>query len=235
MILINLRSLITPLLKSNHSIQIHSLSPFCFSFVTLMHTHKYLTFFWTCCSNNQGALGAAKFIASLVKHANEIVAIDARYNLMPMESLSVISSGLKDSKGGYLHTFSLLYQEIWEPLFIFFTQYFHLQENWSIWTWQGTLSVIKLLMQILFRLNSKSMDNLPLMFYCRLFHMYHTTMILSCITGALLDSQVFFCFSRSGSGPIWLCFQACRQPVYIQSCTDYIFVFWYIILLYLQN
>ncbi|XP_042053715.1 uncharacterized protein LOC121798661 isoform X5 [Salvia splendens] len=49
-------------------------------------------------SNNQGALGAAKFIASLVKHANEIVAIDARYNLMPMDSLSVISYGLKDSK-----------------------------------------------------------------------------------------------------------------------------------------
>ncbi|KAG6429073.1 hypothetical protein SASPL_107112 [Salvia splendens] len=54
-------------------------------------------------SNNQGALGAAKFIASLVKHANEIVAIDARYNSMPMDSLSVISSGLKDSKGKLKH------------------------------------------------------------------------------------------------------------------------------------
>ncbi|KAL1550087.1 hypothetical protein AAHA92_18100 [Salvia divinorum] len=54
-------------------------------------------------SNNQGAVGAAKFIASLVKHANEIVAIDAKYNLMPMESLSVISSGLKDSKGRLKH------------------------------------------------------------------------------------------------------------------------------------
>ncbi|XP_057782183.1 uncharacterized protein LOC131000335 [Salvia miltiorrhiza] len=54
-------------------------------------------------SNNQGALGAAKFISSLVKHADKIVAIDARYNLMPMESLSVISSGLKDSKGRLEH------------------------------------------------------------------------------------------------------------------------------------
>ncbi|XP_047958544.1 uncharacterized protein LOC125204047 isoform X3 [Salvia hispanica] len=54
-------------------------------------------------SDNQGALGAAEFIASLVKHANEIAAIDARYNLMPMHSLSVISSGLKDSKGKLKH------------------------------------------------------------------------------------------------------------------------------------
>lgn len=83
------------------------------------HTHKYLTFSLTCCSNNQGALGAAKFISSIVKHADKIVAIDAKYNLMPMESLSVISSGLKDSKGGYLRIFSL---EIWKILFIYFTR-----------------------------------------------------------------------------------------------------------------
>ena len=36
---------------------------------------------------------------------------------MPMHSLSVISSGLKDSKGGYLRTFSLLYLGIFIHLF----------------------------------------------------------------------------------------------------------------------
>ncbi|KAL8489962.1 hypothetical protein ACS0TY_025748 [Phlomoides rotata] len=50
-------------------------------------------------SNNKGGIEAAKFISSLVKHAPKIIAIDASYNLMPMESLSEISSGLKASKG----------------------------------------------------------------------------------------------------------------------------------------
>lgn len=61
---------------------------------------KYLLFFWTCCSDNQGGIEAAKFISTLVRHADKIVAIDARYNSMPVESLSEISSGLKASKGG---------------------------------------------------------------------------------------------------------------------------------------
>ncbi|KAI3461017.1 hypothetical protein Pfo_017680 [Paulownia fortunei] len=54
-------------------------------------------------SNNQGGIEAAKFISSLVSHAHKIVAIDARYNLMPLESLSVISSGLRASKGKLEH------------------------------------------------------------------------------------------------------------------------------------
>lgn len=54
-------------------------------------------------SNNQGGTGAAEFISNVIKHADKIVAIDARYNLMSMESLSVISSGLKASKGRLEH------------------------------------------------------------------------------------------------------------------------------------
>ncbi|CAA0825735.1 RNI-like superfamily protein [Striga hermonthica] len=54
-------------------------------------------------SNNQGGIEAAKFISSLISHAHKIVAIDARYNVMPLESLSVISSGLKAFKGNLEH------------------------------------------------------------------------------------------------------------------------------------
>lgn len=54
-------------------------------------------------SNNQGGIGVANFISSLLKHADKIVAIDANYNLMPIESLSVISTGLKASKGTLEH------------------------------------------------------------------------------------------------------------------------------------
>ncbi|KAL7084375.1 hypothetical protein ACP275_14G220200 [Erythranthe tilingii] len=50
-------------------------------------------------SNNQGGIEAARFISSLVSHAHKITSIDARYNLMPTGSLSVISAGLKASKG----------------------------------------------------------------------------------------------------------------------------------------
>ncbi|XP_011083100.1 uncharacterized protein LOC105165701 isoform X2 [Sesamum indicum] len=54
-------------------------------------------------SNNQGGIEAAKFMSSIISHSQKIVAIDARYNLMPMESLSVISSGMKASKGKLEH------------------------------------------------------------------------------------------------------------------------------------
>ncbi|GFP91072.1 hypothetical protein PHJA_001251200, partial [Phtheirospermum japonicum] len=54
-------------------------------------------------SNNQGGIQAAIFISRLISHAHKIVAIDARYNLMPLESLSVISSALKASKGKLEH------------------------------------------------------------------------------------------------------------------------------------
>ncbi|XP_051120794.1 uncharacterized protein LOC127244348 isoform X2 [Andrographis paniculata] len=49
-------------------------------------------------SNNQGGTEAASFMSRLVSHADNVVAIDARYNLMPLESLTVILSGLKASK-----------------------------------------------------------------------------------------------------------------------------------------
>ncbi|KAL0390861.1 UNVERIFIED_CONTAM: hypothetical protein Scaly_0443200 [Sesamum calycinum] len=54
-------------------------------------------------SNNQGGIEAANFISSIISHSQKIVAIGARYNLMPMESLSVISSGIKASKGKLKH------------------------------------------------------------------------------------------------------------------------------------
>ncbi|KAL3620544.1 hypothetical protein CASFOL_035456 [Castilleja foliolosa] len=54
-------------------------------------------------SNNQGGIEAANFISRLISQAHKIVAIDARYNLMRLESLSVISSALKASKGKLEH------------------------------------------------------------------------------------------------------------------------------------
>ncbi|KAL0437302.1 UNVERIFIED_CONTAM: hypothetical protein Sradi_0438100 [Sesamum radiatum] len=54
-------------------------------------------------SNNQGGIEAAKFMSSIISHSQKIVAIDARYNLMPTEALSVISSGMKASKGKLEH------------------------------------------------------------------------------------------------------------------------------------
>ncbi|KAG8370858.1 hypothetical protein BUALT_Bualt13G0027100 [Buddleja alternifolia] len=54
-------------------------------------------------SNNQGGMEAAKFTTSLILHADRIVAIDARFNLMPMEALSMISSAMKASKGKLEH------------------------------------------------------------------------------------------------------------------------------------
>ncbi|KAK4408194.1 hypothetical protein Sango_0400400 [Sesamum angolense] len=54
-------------------------------------------------SNNQGGIEAANFMSSIISHSQKIVAIGARYNLMPMESLSVISSGMKASKGKLKH------------------------------------------------------------------------------------------------------------------------------------
>ncbi|KAL7126771.1 hypothetical protein ABFS83_14G209100 [Erythranthe nasuta] len=54
-------------------------------------------------SNNQGGIEAARFLSNLVSHAHKITSIDARYNLMPAESLSVISAGLKASKGTLEH------------------------------------------------------------------------------------------------------------------------------------
>lgn len=70
-------------------------------FTCIYNIHNYLTFLRTVYSNNQGGTGAAEFISNLIKHADKIIAIDARYNSMSMESLSVISSALKASKGHF--------------------------------------------------------------------------------------------------------------------------------------
>ncbi|XP_073146798.1 uncharacterized protein [Henckelia pumila] len=54
-------------------------------------------------SNNQGGFESAKFIARIMSSARELIAVDARYNSMPVESVSVISSGLKATKGTMEH------------------------------------------------------------------------------------------------------------------------------------
>ncbi|KZV23665.1 hypothetical protein F511_06995 [Dorcoceras hygrometricum] len=54
-------------------------------------------------SDNQGGIESAKFIARIISSARELVAIDARYNSMPVESIPVISSGLKAAKGTMEH------------------------------------------------------------------------------------------------------------------------------------
>lgn len=53
------------------------------------------------CSNNQGGIESAKFIARIISLARELIAIDARYNSMPVESIAVISPGLKAAKGSW--------------------------------------------------------------------------------------------------------------------------------------
>lgn len=116
---------------------------------------------------------------------------------MPVESLSEISTGLKASKGGQF--FYSLRRQVPEvnvatiPYNSFLLlKYIHSQEDWSIWTWLETPSVISLLIQILFQLNFESKDNQPLMLYCRLPQMYCTIMILSCIIGTFLDYVLRF-------------------------------------------
>lgn len=54
-------------------------------------------------SKNRGGIESAKFVSKLICHAKELVAIDAQHNFMPMESLSVISSSLKVTKGKLEH------------------------------------------------------------------------------------------------------------------------------------
>ncbi|XP_073040622.1 uncharacterized protein [Primulina eburnea] len=54
-------------------------------------------------SNNQGGIESAKFIARIISLARELIAIDARYNSMPVESIAVISPGLKAAKGKLEH------------------------------------------------------------------------------------------------------------------------------------
>ncbi|KAL2556891.1 RNI-like superfamily protein [Forsythia ovata] len=50
-------------------------------------------------SKNRGGIGSAKFLSKLIFEAKELVAVDAQINFMPMESLSVIASSLKVTKG----------------------------------------------------------------------------------------------------------------------------------------
>ncbi|XP_044502365.1 NACHT, LRR and PYD domains-containing protein 5 isoform X3 [Mangifera indica] len=50
-------------------------------------------------SKNRGGLETAKFLSKLMSCASELVEVNAGYNLMPSESLSIICSTLKVSKG----------------------------------------------------------------------------------------------------------------------------------------
>jgi hypothetical protein len=50
-------------------------------------------------SKNRGGFETARFLAKLMSLAPNIIAINTAYNLMPLESLTVICSALKLSKG----------------------------------------------------------------------------------------------------------------------------------------
>ncbi|XP_002521155.2 NACHT, LRR and PYD domains-containing protein 14 isoform X2 [Ricinus communis] len=54
-------------------------------------------------SKNRGGLETAKFLLKLMSLAPDLVAVKASYNLMPAESLTLICSGLKASKGNLQH------------------------------------------------------------------------------------------------------------------------------------
>ncbi|XP_028065188.1 uncharacterized protein LOC114268248 isoform X1 [Camellia sinensis] len=54
-------------------------------------------------SKNRGGIGSAKFLTTLIPRAPELVAVNAGYNFMPSESLSIICSTLKVAKGKLKH------------------------------------------------------------------------------------------------------------------------------------
>uniref|UniRef100_A0A2P2LWK7 NACHT LRR and PYD domains-containing protein 13 isoform X4 n=1 Tax=Rhizophora mucronata TaxID=61149 RepID=A0A2P2LWK7_RHIMU len=50
-------------------------------------------------SKNRGGFETARFLSKLISLAPELIAVNATYNLMPAESLSIIGSALKYTKG----------------------------------------------------------------------------------------------------------------------------------------
>ncbi|KAH9728971.1 RNI-like superfamily protein [Citrus sinensis] len=58
-----------------------------------------LTFSWNWSSKNRGGVETAKFLSKLMPLAPELVEVNAGYNLMPLESLTIICSALKVAKG----------------------------------------------------------------------------------------------------------------------------------------
>lgn len=52
-------------------------------------------------SKNRGGIESANFISKLIFRSPELIAVNAGYNFMPTESLAVICSALKVSKGKY--------------------------------------------------------------------------------------------------------------------------------------
>lgn len=51
------------------------------------------------CSENRGGIETAKFLSKLMSKAPELVTVNASYNLMPIESLTIICSAIKAAKG----------------------------------------------------------------------------------------------------------------------------------------
>ncbi|KAK2648705.1 hypothetical protein Ddye_016194 [Dipteronia dyeriana] len=50
-------------------------------------------------SKNRGGIETAKFLSKLMSLAPELTEVNAAYNLMPLESLTILCSGLKTAKG----------------------------------------------------------------------------------------------------------------------------------------
>ncbi|KAI4300111.1 hypothetical protein L6164_033525 [Bauhinia variegata] len=54
-------------------------------------------------SKNRGGIETAKFLSRLLSHAPQLTEVNAAFNLMPIESLTVICSALKVAKGNLEH------------------------------------------------------------------------------------------------------------------------------------
>ena len=52
-------------------------------------------------SKNRGGLETANFLLKLISRAPELLVVNAAYNFMPVESLTVVHSSLKVGKGIY--------------------------------------------------------------------------------------------------------------------------------------
>ena len=57
-------------------------------------------------SENRGGIEAAKFLSKLLSQAPKLTEVNASSNLMPIESLNIICSALKLTRGIYLVTSS---------------------------------------------------------------------------------------------------------------------------------
>ena len=75
-------------------------SSFSFFFFKYFLNDKAVTMFMSLsCSKNRGGIETAKFLLKLIGRAPKLIAVNAAYNRMPAESLTLICSALKTARG----------------------------------------------------------------------------------------------------------------------------------------